>query len=138
MIQLLPNGAHFAERPYVIPFGLASFAAAPLGAWVLVSIDPEIMKMAISIFVLVMVVMLYRGWRLPDRPGWALLLGAGAAAGFVQGAASVGGPPAVVVALSRAGTTQRQRANVIGAGPVNHGPRTFDPVAKIEPETVTA
>ena len=33
---------------------------------------------------------------------------------------------------------QRLRANVIGAGPVNHGPRTFDPVAKIEPEAVTA
>ena len=115
MIQLLPNAVQFAERPFVIPFGLASFAAAPLGAWVLVSLDPEVMKMAISVFVLVMVVMLHRGWRLPDRPGSALLLGAGAAAGFVQGAASVGGPPAVVAALSRAGTAQRQRANVIGA-----------------------
>jgi uncharacterized membrane protein YfcA len=43
------------------------------------------------------------------------LLSAGAAAGFVQGAAGVGGPPAVVIALSSVGSPQRQRANVIGA-----------------------
>ena len=115
MVQLLPNAVRFAERPFVIPFGLASFVAAPIGAWVLVSVDPAVMKMATSSFVLAMVVMLHRGWRLARRPGRAVLLGAGAAAGFVQGAASVGGPPAAVIALSSMGSPQRQRANVIGA-----------------------
>jgi uncharacterized membrane protein YfcA len=115
MVQLLPTAVRFAERPFVVPFGLASFAAAPVGAWVLMSVDPAVMKMSISAFVLAMVVMLYRGWRLVRRPGRAVLLGAGAVAGFVQGAASVGGPPAVVIALSGTGTTQQQRANVIGA-----------------------
>ena len=71
------------------------------------------MKMAISAFVLLMVAMLYRGWQF-TRSGTALLAGAGAAAGFVQGASSAGGPPAVAVALSRSGPAQQQRANVIG------------------------
>lgn len=115
MIQLLPHALRHAERSFVTPFGLAAFAAAPLGAVVLVSVDPAIMKMAISIFVLAMVVMLHRGWRLARRPGPGVLIGAGALAGFVQGAASVGGPPAVAVALSRPGAPQQQRANVIGA-----------------------
>ncbi|MBT5664893.1 MAG: sulfite exporter TauE/SafE family protein [Rhodospirillaceae bacterium] len=115
MIQLLPNAFRHAERSFVTPFGLAAFAAAPLGALVLVSVDAEIMKMAISLFVLAMVVMLHKGWRLGGRPGSGVLIGAGAIAGFVQGAASVGGPPAVVVALSRPGAPQQQRANVIGA-----------------------
>ena len=115
MIQLLPNAVRFAERRFVIPFGLASFAAAPFGAWVLVSLDPAVIKMATSAFVLAMVAMLHRGWRLARRPGPAVLLAAGAAAGFVQGAASVGGPPAVVIALSSTGTAQQQRANVIDA-----------------------
>lgn len=115
MVQLLPTAVRFAERPFVIPFGLASLAAAPLGAWVLVSVDPAVMKMATSSFVLAMVVMLHRGWRFARHPGPAVPLGAGVAAGFVQGAAGVGGPPAVAAALSRAGTAQQQRANVIGA-----------------------
>ena len=40
---------------------------------------------------------------------------AGLASGIVQGASGVGGPPAVAIALSREGTAQTQRANVIGA-----------------------
>jgi uncharacterized membrane protein YfcA len=91
MFQLLPNAIRFSERSFVVPFGLATFLAAPLGTWV------------------------YRDWRPVRRPGPAVLLGAGAVAGLVQGSAGVGGPPAVAVALSRPGTAQQQRANVIGA-----------------------
>ncbi len=115
MLQLLPTAIRHAERPFVIPFGLATFVAAPLGTWILISLDPAIMKMAISTFVLAMAVMLYRGWRLTRRPSRAMLLGAGIGAGLVQGSAGVGGPPAVVIALSRPGAPQQQRANVIGA-----------------------
>ncbi len=115
MIQLMPNAIRFSERRFVVPFALATFVAAPLGTWILVSVDPELMKIAISLFVLAMVVMLYRGWRMSTGTGYVSLLGAGAAAGLVQGAAGIGGPPAVTVALSRPGTAQQQRANVIGA-----------------------
>jgi uncharacterized membrane protein YfcA len=115
MFQLLPNAIRFSERSFVVPFGLATFLAAPLGTWVLVSVEPAAMKIGISAFVLVMVAMLYRDWRPVRRPGPAVLLGAGAVAGLVQGSAGVGGPPAVAVALSRPGTAQQQRANVIGA-----------------------
>ena len=114
MCQLMPNAIRFSERRFVVPFGLATFAAAPLGTWILVSVDPDLMKIAISVFVLSMVVMLYRGWRLPVRSGRIGLACAGAAAGLVQGAGGVGGPPAVAIALSRPGTSQQQRANVIG------------------------
>lgn len=114
MAQLLPNAFRHAERAFVVPFGLATFAAAPLGTWLLVSIEPAFMKIAISVFVLAMVAMLHRGWQL-TRATPITLAGAGAAAGFIQGASSAGGPPAVAVALSRPGTAQQQRANVIGA-----------------------
>ena len=39
----------------------------------------------------------------------------GAAAGLVQGATGVGGPPAVAAALARHGSPETQRGNVIGA-----------------------
>jgi uncharacterized membrane protein YfcA len=114
MFQLLPNAVRYSERSFVIPFGLATFVAAPFGTWILVSLEPAIMKMSISLFVLAMVAMLYRGWRLAQHPSPAALFAAGAGAGLVQGAAGVGGPPAVAVALSTAGSAQQQRANVIG------------------------
>lgn len=113
--QLLPDALRHSERSFVITFGVSAFVAAPLGALVLVTTEPDVMKMAISLFVLAMVMMLYRGWRIAKRPGLGFLYAAGSAAGFVQGAAGVGGPPAVVIALSRPGTPQFQRANVIGA-----------------------
>ncbi len=113
-VQLLPTAVRHAERRFVVLFGLATFVAAPFGTWVLVSLGPAVMKIAISLFVLAVVAMLYQGWRLTAPPGLPMLLGTGAASGLVQGAAGVGGPPAVAIALSRPGTPERQRANVIG------------------------
>ena len=113
-LQLLSSAVRDSERPFVVPFSLGTFAAAPVGAWVLISIDPSIMRMVISAFVLAMVVMLYRGWQLTHHSGPIALAGAGAAAGLVQGSAGVSGPMAVVVALSRPGSVHQQRANVIG------------------------
>ena len=115
VMQLLPNAVRYSERSFVGPFGLSTFIAAPIGTSVLVAADPAIMKIIISLFVLVMVVMLYREWRPrgAEKPGFLML--AGLASGIVQGASGVGGPPAVAIALSREGTAQTQRANVIGA-----------------------
>ena len=113
MVQLLPAAFRQAERTFVLPFVSASFLAAPFGTWVLVSVDGEVMKIAIATAVLVMVALMYRGWHLPRSPGPGVLLGMGAVSGVIQGGGGVGGPPAVVVALARAGEPERQRANVI-------------------------
>lgn len=115
MFQLLPSAIRHSERRFVVPFGLATFVSAPLGATLLVSLDPALMKMAIAGFVLLMVTMLWRGWSLPASSGTGRLVAAGAGAGFIQGSAGVGGPPAVIVALARPGTVEVQRANTIGA-----------------------
>ena len=113
-IQLLPVAVRLADRPFVVPFGVASFVAAPLGTFVLVTLDPAIMKMAIAVFVLFMVAMMWRGWRI-GRGGPVTVIGTGLTAGLIQGSAGVGGPPAVALALARPGTASQQRANVIGA-----------------------
>lgn len=115
MFQLLPEAVRRSDRSFVVPFGAASFIAAPLGTLILVAIAPELMRMAISGFVLLMVAMLYSDWRPKRTPGRTASFGAGIIAGLVQGSAGIGGPPAVAFALSRPGTAQQQRANVLGA-----------------------
>jgi uncharacterized membrane protein YfcA len=114
-MQLLPDAVRLSDRSFAIPFGLASFVAAPFGTLVLVTVDPDIMKMAISVFVLIMVVMMYRGWQFGRGNHPATIISTGLASGLVQGSAGIGGPLAVSVALSRPGSAQLQRANVIGA-----------------------
>jgi len=110
---LLPEAVRRAERAVVLPICTAIFAAAPIGTWALVSIDPAIMSVAISTLVLLMVAFLASGWRLRGRIGIGKLISAGVAGGFVQGVAGVGGPPVVAVALSRPGDASQQRANVL-------------------------
>jgi len=110
---LLPEAVRRAERAVVLPICTAIFAAAPIGTWALVSIDPAIMSVAISTLVLIMVAFLASGWRLRGRIGIGKLVAAGVAGGFVQGVAGVGGPPVVAVALSRPGEASQQRANVL-------------------------
>ncbi|MEM7405434.1 MAG: sulfite exporter TauE/SafE family protein [Pseudomonadota bacterium] len=114
-VQLLPTAVRHSERGFVVPFATASILAAPLGTWLLVSVDPAVMKVAIAATVLVMLALLLRGMRIAVALGPRALFGAGFATGLVQGLTGMGGPPAVTIALARDGTPERQRANVIGA-----------------------
>jgi len=113
VVQLLPEAIRKAERPVVVPVCLVVFLATPLGTWLLVLADPAVMKIAISALVLVMVGMLASGWRLRGHVGLSKLMTAGLLGGLVQGAAGIGGPPVVAVALSREGSAEQQRANVL-------------------------
>ena len=115
MLQLLPTAIKHSEKVFVLPFGLAAFFTAPFGTWILVIVNPELMKIYISGFVLLMVCFLYREVRFPRADYPALLISIGGAAGLIQGAIGMGGPPAVALALSRRTDTEKQRANVIGA-----------------------
>ena len=115
ILQLLPAALRHAERTFVLPFAAAAFAAAPAGTWVLVAVPPSAMKVAISLAVLAMTAMMAWGWRFPAQAGPGVMAALGAAAGLVQGASGVGGPPAVAAALARPGPPETQRGNVIGA-----------------------
>lgn len=113
LFQLLPEAVRYSERSIVIPVALTTFLTAPLGSWILVSVDPKLMSIVISGLVIAMVAMLAQGWASKSEIGLPALIGAGAAGGLIQGAAGMGGPPVVAVALSRGGSPKQQRANVL-------------------------
>ena len=115
MLYLLPAAFKHAERGFVLPCVSAILIAAPIGTFILVSVDPALLKIAISAFVLLMAVLIHRGWQWSGGTGPAVLFGVGAVAGLAQGAAGVGGPPLVTVSLARPGPPEQQRANIIGA-----------------------
>lgn len=113
VVQLLPDAIRHSEWPIVMPISLAIFVGTPIGTFVLVSIDPGVMKIVISALVVLMIAFLAMGWELKQRVHASILLFAGAIGGLIQGAAGIGGPPVVAVALSRSGTPERQRGNVL-------------------------
>jgi uncharacterized protein len=113
VVQLLPEAVRFAERGVVVPVACAIFLAAPGGAWLLMAVDPGIMKIAISGLVVLMVVLLAQGWTFKGKASLGTLLMAGAAGGLLQGSSGMGGPPVVAVALARAAEPRQQRGNVL-------------------------
>ncbi|MFY0611116.1 MAG: sulfite exporter TauE/SafE family protein [Hyphomicrobiaceae bacterium] len=112
-VQLLPDAIRYSERAIVVPMAIAIFAATPIGTWILIAVDQGLMKIVISAIVVSMVGFLAMGWSLKEKVSARILLFAGTVGGLVQGAAGIGGPPVVAVALSRAGAPERQRGNVL-------------------------
>ncbi len=114
VLQLLPEAVRHAERKLVLPAAVATLAGAPLGSLLLVSVEPRMMTGAIGVMVIAMALATWRPW--PSafvRRAW-VPIAAGAISGMLQGAAGVGGPPSVAVALARGGSPSQQRGNVLG------------------------
>jgi uncharacterized membrane protein YfcA len=112
-VQLLPQAVRYSEREIILPTSLAILATAPLGSWLLVSLDPHLMSIAISILVVGMIPLIARSQKVRRKVKGPGLVMAGMASGIIQGTAGIGGPPLVAVALSRGGAIEIQRGNVL-------------------------
>ena len=115
VVQLLPTAIRYADRPFILPVAIGCFLFAPVGAFVLVAGDPRLLKIGIAAAVVLMTMLMWRGWRFAGAPGRPVLFVAGAIAGVLQGLAGIGGPPVVTVALARPGAPETQRGNVLAA-----------------------
>jgi hypothetical protein len=113
-VQLMPEAVRYADRRLVLPAGLVMLAMAPAGVLILTTVAPRIMTGVIGLVVVAMAVATRYG--LTPRfaaPAWVPYL-AGGFSGLLQGAAGIGGPPVVAVAMARGGAPRQQRANVLG------------------------
>jgi len=113
ILQLLPTAVRHADRPTVIPMILALFVSIPLGVLLLVSINPDVMRIVISAMVLVMVGLLATNWRYSGPTRLPASLVSGAMSGLVHGSTGVGGPIVVAVLMARDDVTDTTRANII-------------------------
>ncbi len=94
--------------------GPGALVAAPIGIAVLVVVPEEQMRLAIAVAILVSTVFIWLGWSLRHRPGPKLLLGTGAMAGFMSGAAGIPGPPIILLYLSAPIPVATARATAVG------------------------
>lgn len=114
VLQLLRTAIRQSEKRVVAPLALASVLTTPLGAWLLINIDPADMRRVIALTVLGFVVILMAGWRYQKPPTLPVVIGVGAVGGVLSGSAGMGAPPAVLFLLSGPHGHESVRANIIG------------------------
>lgn len=112
-LQLLPRAFKDADTRVILPIGGAAALATPLGAVVLLTADPELLRRCIGGFVLVFGLLLLSGWRYHGSRPLRLNLLVGTSAGLLKGATGMSGPPVILYLLAGPEDARRHRANLI-------------------------
>jgi uncharacterized membrane protein YfcA len=112
-VPLLPGSIRLVEWRRIGVLCLAAFVGVPLGIWLLVTLPPVVMRIAISVVILGFVAILAFGFRYRGRPSVAATLATGAASGVLNGASGMAGPPVVFYYLSGAAAAPEVRASFI-------------------------
>lgn len=112
--QLLPSVHKLIEWRVVIPMGLAAAVFMPVGTWLLIKVEADLMARGISLVVLIFVLLLMSGWRYQNEKRLGITLGVGSLSGILIAATSLGNPPVMLYFLSGSDTAAINRANFTG------------------------
>jgi uncharacterized membrane protein YfcA len=94
------------------PILAAACITVPVGTWILISVDPLVMRRVIATVVILFSLVLLRGWRYHGEQRAATGLGLGAVSGTMVGATSMGGPPVILYLLAGPHPIEVTRANL--------------------------
>ena len=112
--QLLPEAQKHVDWRIVGIMGTAAAFFMPVGSWLLMSLDSELIARGVAGVVLVFSLILLVGWRYrgPRRLSTSLCIGA--FSGVLIASTSVGNPPVMVYLLSGQDRAEVNRANFTG------------------------
>jgi uncharacterized protein len=139
-LHLLPTIWSEIHWRSLLPLIAGCLIATPFGVYALAHVPEQILQIALSAFVLVAVVIMWRGYALERVPGTAAATGVGAASGLFNGAFGIGGPPVIIFYFASPAGVAAGRASIIayflatdGIGLANlsvHGLVTWDAAVK--------
>lgn len=112
-MQLVPKAFGEANRRVILPIGAAACLATPLGAFILITADQDLLRRFIGGFVLVFGLLLMSGWRYHGSRPLPLNLAVGGLAGLLKGATGISGPPVILYLLAGPEAVRQHRANLI-------------------------
>jgi len=112
-IQLVPRAWNSADWKTVIPLSVGGAIGIPIGAWLLVVVDQELIRRSISATVTFFAILMLIGWRYwgSVKPAFSAI--AGGLGGFISGAAAAGGPAVIMFLLAGPESAARNRAAII-------------------------
>lgn len=109
---MLVANRHLVRWRLIGPIIAMACVTVPLGTYVLLSVDPHVMRRVIAAVVIVFSLMLLRGLRYTGAQRLSTSLGLGAVAGTMVGATSMGGPPVILYLLAGPDPIETTRANL--------------------------
>ena len=109
---MLVQTRHRVQWRVIGPIVLAACATVVLGVLVLAATEPQLIRRAIAVTVIVFAIILLRGWRYTGQPRLMTSVGLGAISGAMLGATSIGGPPVILYLLSGPAPIETTRANL--------------------------
>ena len=112
-VQLMPGALPLASRRLFVPLVLAALVSMPFGTWLLLTIDPDLVRRGIGVFVLACAIAMLRGWSWRGPRTTAIGCAVGAACGLVTGLGGVGGAIATLYLISSTEPVATIRANLI-------------------------
>lgn len=111
--QLYPGAARNAVWRELIPIFAGIVIMTPFGAILLFKTDPELIRRAMGVLILLFALILISGWVYRGPRGPVSSAAVGALAGGITGAAGVGGPPLALYFLSSPASPEVQRGNTV-------------------------
>lgn len=128
-LHLLPSIWRDIHWRSLLPLIVGCLVATPFGVWALATVPAPPMQIAMSLFVLVAVALMAKGFALKTMPGPFASAAAGAASGLANGAFGIGGPPVVLFYFASPAGNIAGRASLIAfflatdvIGLANQGP----------------
>ena len=112
-IYLAFIGARTCKCKEIMPMFFSMMIAFPIGTFFLISINAEIIKIIMSIFVIFFVILIATGWRLKTAITKYILIIGGALGGLMGGIAGISGPPIITVLLSKGDSNDVTRGNTL-------------------------
>ena len=109
-IPIMRHAFRLARWRVVLPLAIASWITIPVGIWLLIYIDPDIMKKVMAVAVLMFSLLLLSGWRYRGTVSTPLTIGVGLITGVSVGATALGGPIYNLYILNSPGDHRAHRA----------------------------
>jgi hypothetical protein len=95
------------------PLSIATAVGLPLGVWLLIVLDPIVLRWCIAAMVLSLVPILASGWRYHGAPRLPITLGVGLFSGVTAGSVLIAGPPVILYWLGGGKSAKTLRANLM-------------------------
>ncbi|MBI3782180.1 MAG: sulfite exporter TauE/SafE family protein [Deltaproteobacteria bacterium] len=112
-VHLLPSVWHHIDWRSLRLLLAGMVGATPVGVWLLASVPADQMRVVVSLLVVTAAAALWSGWRMQRPPGAKLTLATGALSGFLNGTASIAGPPVILFYFSSPSAVDVSRASLI-------------------------
>ena len=112
-VLLLPEASRDADWPDVIPACLMGFVMAPAGVILLLTLDPGITRRLMGGIVILVALIMIRGWNYNGPRNILTSAVAGSFSGFTAGFFGMAAPGATIYYLSGAIRAAVQRANIL-------------------------